>query len=84
MSDRRREVMRECDKCKHRREVPGNYHIMCVNPDPEMTGHEHGIRNGWFAYPLLYDPTWKTKLCDNFEPVDAVSDTVSRAVSDDK
>lgn len=56
-----------CYKCKNKREVPGNAHIKCVKPDPKMTGDPHGIRNGWFIYPSLFDPVWRTKECDNFE-----------------
>jgi len=73
----RTQVMRaECWRCKFKREVPGDAHIRCTNPDPDMTGNEHGIRNGWFDYPMLFDPAWKTKLCSNFKPT--VSDTVSQ------
>lgn len=57
----------DCHKCKYKQEVPGNVHIMCRKPDPKMTGNPHGIRNGWFAYPVLFDPIWRTKECDNFE-----------------
>ena len=59
-------MMDECYACEHRRDVPGDCHIQCVNPDPAMTGNEHGIRRGWFYYPLLFDPVWKTKDCANF------------------
>jgi hypothetical protein len=52
----------------HRRNVPGDCHIACALPDPHMTGNAHGIERGWFFYPLLFDPTWKTKLCANWEP----------------
>ena len=61
-----KQIMNECRKCKNKRKVPGNAHIKCVDPDPEMTGDEYGINKGWFMYPDLFDPTWKTKLCDNF------------------
>ena len=57
----------ECWTCKHKRTVPGNCHIACANPDPKMTGEAHAIRQGWFMYPVLFDPTWKTKWCDNRE-----------------
>ena len=60
-------IMGECYSCVHKREVPGDAHIKCVKPDANMTGNEHGIKMGWFIYPLLFDPTWKTKACDNFE-----------------
>jgi hypothetical protein len=56
----------ECWYCKEKREVPGNCHIRCNNPDKEMTGNSHGIKNGWFWYPSCFDPVWKTKKCDNF------------------
>jgi len=74
-----RTMQNECDHCKHRRPVLGNYHIRCVKPDPGMTGKEHGIRHGWFSYPACFDPIWKTKMCSNFESAsNAVSGPVSR------
>lgn len=74
-----------CWDCKHKRTVPGDAHIKCVKPDPKMTGNQHGIKNGWFYYPLLFDPIWRTKECDNYESKTvshAVSDAISDAVSD--
>lgn len=65
MSDERT-MMNECYTCKHKENVPGNCHIKCVKPDANMTGNEHGIKEGWFMYPLLFDPVWKTKECDNY------------------
>lgn len=61
------EIRDECYKCKHKRDVPGNAHIKCVNPDPNMKGNEYGIESGWFDYPALFDPTWKEVPCKNFE-----------------
>ena len=57
----------ECYECKYKQNVPGNSHIECTNPDPYMTGDAYGIRKGWFIYPVLFDPTWKTKTCSNFK-----------------
>ena len=57
----------KCYKCLHKREVPGNTHVMCAKPDPQMTGETRAIKMGWFFYPLLFDPTWMTKECSNFE-----------------
>lgn len=59
--------MNECHFCKHKRTVPGNTHIKCVDPDPKMKGQSHGISNGWFYYPNLFDPIWKKQDCANFE-----------------
>ena len=64
-----RNMIDECYSCESRREVPGDAHIECADPDREMTGNPHGIRMGWFMYPLLFDPVWKTKLCDNYNSV---------------
>ena len=67
-----------CFKCEHKKNIPGNAHIYCMNPDPEMTGDEHGRAQGWFNYPGNFDPVWMTKSCDHFKvKTDGVSDTVS-------
>lgn len=63
-----RNEMNECYNCIFRCSVPGNAHIRCANPDPKMTGNPHGIQNGWFFYPMLFDPVWKTRLCENYQP----------------
>lgn len=65
-----RTIQNECYLCKYRRKIPGDAHLLCVNPDPEMDGTEHGIRNGWFMYPINFDPNWKTKQCSNFKEVE--------------
>ena len=64
------EEKKSCYNCKHKRNIPGDTHIMCTNPDFEMTGSEHGIANGWFFYPLNFDPIWMTKECPNHEQRD--------------
>lgn len=56
----------ECHSCIHRRSVPGDCHIACSKPDTQMTGNPHGMRNGWFEYPLVFDPIWKARPCRNF------------------
>ena len=85
MTDEQR-MMGECWDCRSKREVPGNAHIACATPDVDMTGNDHGIKNGWFVYPLLFDPVWKTKLCSNYVPKnsDAVRDAVSGVVNESK
>ena len=62
-----RDEMNECYSCAHKRNVPGNTHIKCVNPDADMVGDQHGIQNGWFVYPSLFDPVWKESMCKNYE-----------------
>lgn len=34
---------------------------------------QHGIRNGWFFWPINYDPVWLTN-CDGFTPKEALKD----------
>lgn len=60
-------VIDDCHKCVHKISIPGNCHIGCAKPDAGMTGNAHGIKCGWFFYPFNFDPTWKTKVCSNFE-----------------
>ena len=62
-----RDMRAECWECVNRRAIAGNAHISCADPDIHMKGKAHGIRNGWFYYPLNFDPVWKDKLCDNFK-----------------
>lgn len=82
--ERKQAIRRECWDCEYKEEVPGNAHIQCRKPDSEMTGDPHGIRMGWFFYPLLFDPIWKTKSCSNFKvKSNAVSGAISGAVSDE-
>jgi hypothetical protein len=61
--------MSNCWKCKEKRSIPGNCHVKCANPDPEMKGKKHGIVNGWFNYPRCFDPVWVDKDCSNFEEI---------------
>jgi hypothetical protein len=68
MSEIERDMRTECYSCRHRRSVLGNTHIQCAKPDPAMEGNPHGVRHGWFFYPLLFDPVWKQRLCANHEP----------------
>jgi hypothetical protein len=57
----------DCFRCISKRSIPGDAHIQCVNPDPKMMGDPHGVRCGWFFYPLNFDPVWKAKKCANFQ-----------------
>lgn len=57
----------ECYSCAFKRTVPGNSHIRCTTPDDMMMGGDHGIASGWFLYPVLFDPVWKTVACANWK-----------------
>ena len=81
MSEPKRDMRNECWHCAHSREVPGNAHIKCVKPDAGMVGNLLGIREGWFFYPLLFDPTWKEVMCKNYQNHESVETVVSGSVS---
>lgn len=36
------------------------------NKGLKVKGNEHGIRNGWFAWPFNFDPAWLEE-CNGFE-----------------
>lgn len=73
-------VKNDCYNCEFRRNVAGNRHIKCVNPDTDMTGDEHGIRRGWFMYPLLFDPTWMTSKCKNYSSVNHAGNSSGKSM----
>jgi hypothetical protein len=79
--DIRRNARKECYSCAHKRDIPGNCHIKCVKPDADMTGDLHGIRSGWFFYPRIFDPSWKTAMCKNYELNEQCKSVVNRSVS---
>ena len=56
-----------CHQCMHVRSIPGNTRVRCSKPYPQVKGNRHGIRNGWFLYPMNYDPVWMENECRNFE-----------------
>jgi len=64
---KQRSMGNECYTCDHMRSVSGDCHIRCVKPDPDMQGHRTGIKRGWFIYPSLFDPGWKTRMCNNYK-----------------
>lgn len=54
-----------CYKCVHRLPIPGDAHSRCNNASAKVKGNPHGIRSGWFLWPLNFDPTWLEE-CDGF------------------
>lgn len=63
--------MLPCYRCAYKTDVPGNAHLQCSyawNPDCESVpiGHPHGIKMGWFYFPMLFDPTWGPDTCAAF------------------
>lgn len=58
--------MNQCYECKHRRDVPGSCHSGCANVEADVVGDAHGIKNGWFFWPINFDPVW-LQNCTGFE-----------------
>lgn len=54
--------------CQHPSVEPINelmkFHIGVPNI-LNVTGISHGIKNGWFMWPMDFDPTW-LRSCDGF------------------
>lgn len=60
-----------CRNCAYSGNVPGNTHISCSLNFPKAEvdyprGNPHGIANGWFLFPLCYDPIWMIGECQGF------------------
>lgn len=54
-----------CYKCVHRLEVAGSAHSRCNNFKAKVSANAHGIRSGWFRWPLNFDPVW-LESCTGF------------------
>jgi len=61
------ELKTDCYKCQNKRDIPGYAHIKCVDPDPNIMGHEFGVRYRYFRYPWDFDPTWRIHECPKFK-----------------
>ncbi len=57
-----------CSGCAYARSNPGTAHIRCTfdwigTKTQPPKGDPGGFRNGWWNFPLVYDPTWMISLC---------------------
>lgn len=65
------ETKNSCYDCAYMRTVPWDAHIACGfdfrSAQKLMPkGDQHGIDNGWFTFPVNYDPKWMTSECQGF------------------
>lgn len=51
-------MSKACYTCKHLRAIPGDCHIGCSNLIADVKGNAHGKQQGWFAWPINFDPVW--------------------------
>ena len=61
----------KCYECAYRGSVPGSAHIACrfawaKSEHPIPLGKEHGVRNGWWVFPMDFDPVWMISECPAF------------------
>lgn len=57
-----------CYNCAYKQVIPGNTHVQCMfdfqkAKMPMPKGDETGIKNGWFVFPINYDPNWMLEEC---------------------
>jgi len=60
--------MSNCHSCAYKQNVPGDAHIACSfnhkkAGTPVPRGNQHGINNGWYMFPVNYDPNWMVDEC---------------------
>jgi hypothetical protein len=69
-----------CYECKWRKDIMGDCHSKCAHPKAlidmlssmaqgtplPVTANPHGIKNGWFYWPMNFDPVW-LETCERLE-----------------
>lgn len=61
----------DCYKCGYKGDNPGSTNIRCKfnwkkSEFSYPKGNPHGIKKGWWIFPLNYDPTWMIEECPVF------------------
>ena len=60
--------MLSCQNCYFKRDLSGDAHVACANKTCNVHNvNQHGVKNGWFAFPLNFDPIWADS-CNGFAP----------------
>jgi len=67
-------TLSKCYTCKYRRTIPWNTHSRCANLNANIIGNDHGVKNGWFHWPINFDPTWLI-TCNGWMDAHAKDDT---------
>lgn len=55
-------AINKCYTCKYRGTIPGDCHSRCSNRKAKVKGNEHGIRSGWFMWPINFDPRMARRM----------------------
>jgi hypothetical protein len=61
----------DCYKCGYKGNNPGSAHIRCKydwrkSGLPAPKGKPHGIKCGWWIFPVNFDPVWMIDECPVF------------------
>ena len=66
--------IKTCESCAYKTNIPGDAHIGCSfawekseNKPPKA--NEHGIKSGWYTFPLNFDPVWQEEPCKEHSEV---------------
>ena len=71
----RQNLVYDChSKCAHPKIEPGDEFLSILGMGGALkrlniSGNPHGIRMGWFAWPINFDPVW-LETCDGFEKIE--------------
>jgi len=63
-----------CGSCAYKTNIPGDSHIGCsfawekVDVKPPKAD-PHGIKSGWYTFPLNFDPNWQQEECKSHSEV---------------
>ncbi|PIT96492.1 hypothetical protein COT94_00080 [Candidatus Falkowbacteria bacterium CG10_big_fil_rev_8_21_14_0_10_37_14] len=65
------DTKKSCYGCAYKQNVPGDAHIACSfnfkkAEKPLPQGDPHGIKNGWYSFPVNYDPNWMMTECQAY------------------
>ena len=60
-----------CYECGYKGDTPGSAHIRCKHNWQKSglsvpKGNPHGIRRGWWMFPVSFDPVWMLEPCPAF------------------
>ncbi len=54
-----------CYECTNRGTLDWSAHSCCSATDATVSADSHGIKNGWFLWPINFDPVWLL-TCNKF------------------
>jgi len=65
MQENQEKMSNMCHECINKKKLPGSLQIACECLTAQVFGDEHGIKEGYFDWPVSFDPFW-LDYCDSF------------------